>query len=328
MNERSDIDGTLRHWFSEGPNVMPDRVVDGVAGRIARQPQRRTWRLQGRPIMNLYARLAVAAAAVLVVVFVGWQLLPAGAGDGGRQTPAPTRTSVATTPSPTSVPTFACEDALPGCSGPLSEGVHGSSHFAPRLIHFVTPAGWTNSIDTDTIYKLDAPDGATSILLWADVSIEDQTPASCDPVASGKAPSADQWVSYLTSHPGLVTTTPVPTDFPGGQDKHGMSLDVSMAPTWTQTCPDGTEPVVQFIAHTTPPLGVYGVSASANVHIVALDANGYGPHTVLIEIYGPGDAAGLADAVAQSREVLSTFVFGCGPSAGYGPCSAYPFSSP
>ena len=52
--ERSDFDGLLRIWFADGPATMPDRVVDVVADRIARQRQRRGWRFRGRPFMRAY----------------------------------------------------------------------------------------------------------------------------------------------------------------------------------------------------------------------------------------------------------------------------------
>jgi hypothetical protein len=103
VNQHSDTDRLLRHWMSDGPSTMPDRVVDVVADRISRQPQRRTWRLRGRPFVNTYAKLAAAAAAVLIVGFVGWQLLPGPNASGG---PSPTPfISPAPTASPTPLPT-------------------------------------------------------------------------------------------------------------------------------------------------------------------------------------------------------------------------------
>ena len=90
MNQRSDTDRLLRHWMSDGSSTMPDRVLDVVADRISRQPQRRTWRLRGRPIMNTYAKLGLAAAAVLIVAVVGYNLLPRQGGPGVPSTPVPT----------------------------------------------------------------------------------------------------------------------------------------------------------------------------------------------------------------------------------------------
>ncbi|MFL5689810.1 MAG: hypothetical protein ACJ77I_12540 [Chloroflexota bacterium] len=334
MSERSDIDHVVRHWMSDGPSTMPDRVVDAVADRISRQPQRRTWRLVRRLPMNPILKLGAAVAAALIIAVVGWNLFPGQPGSGSLPSPS-LSPSTSPSPSPTLGASIAptatpeavrCEDDLPGCAGPLEAGAHGSSLFAPRLIHYVTPAGWTNSIDTPSIYKLDAPDGRTSILLWTDVSIEDQTPTSCEPVAraGGVTPSATAWISYLTSHPGLVTTTPVKADFPGRTEQNGQSIDIAIDPGWTQTCPGRSEPVVQFLAHPGTPASVYGVGSTGKVHLVVVDTTSYGPRTVVIEVYGPSDDTAFADVVDLARDVMDTFVFGCGPGTGYGPCSGYP----
>ena len=90
MTQHSDIERLLDHWFKDGPDQAPDRVVDIVTDRIERQSQRPAWRLQWRPFpMNAYAKIAVAAAAVLIVAVVGYNLLPGSStGVGG---PAPTR---------------------------------------------------------------------------------------------------------------------------------------------------------------------------------------------------------------------------------------------
>ena len=48
MNQRRDIERLLDHWFADGPTQAPDRVLDVVADRIERQPQRPAWRLHWR----------------------------------------------------------------------------------------------------------------------------------------------------------------------------------------------------------------------------------------------------------------------------------------
>jgi hypothetical protein len=335
MNQQRDIERLLDHWFEHGPDQAPDRVVDIVTNRIERQSQRPAWRLQRRPFpVNAYSKIAVAAAAALIAAVIGFNLLKGSSTSVGAPSATPgasARPSPSATSSASATPSagFVCEDDLAGCAGPLQAGAHGSSLFGPRLIHYVTPAGWTNSIDTTTIYKLDSPGGGTSILLWTGVSIEDQTPTSCEPVvmAGGNSPSAAQWVSYLSSHRGLVTTTPSPANFPGDRDKNGQSMNISMDPAWTQTCPGRTGPEVMFIAHTSQPSAVYGVGPADRLHLVVLDTVSYGPATVLTEVYGPSDEAGFSAAVDLARGVMDTFVFGCGPGAGYGPCSGYPAST-
>jgi hypothetical protein len=101
MNQQRDIERLLDQWLGIGPDKAPDRVVDIVTDRIERQSQRPVWRHNWRPTpVNAYMKIAVAAAAVLIVAFVGYNLLPAGStGTGG---PTPTAS-----PTPTATPTGA-----------------------------------------------------------------------------------------------------------------------------------------------------------------------------------------------------------------------------
>lgn len=103
MNDRSDIDRVLGYWFEDGPIVMPDRVADVVARRISLRPQRRSRRLLWRFPMRPAMKYGLAAAAVLLVAVVGYNLLPRGPSVGGpppTATPAPTVGSSSPSPSP------------------------------------------------------------------------------------------------------------------------------------------------------------------------------------------------------------------------------------
>ena len=118
MTHQRDIKRLLDEWFSDGPAVAPDRVIDVVADRIERQPQRSAWRLRWRDgPMSLNRRwagaTAVLAAAVIVAV-ISFKVVgnPPGSGLGTPPTPTPTPTptdaprptltaSPAATPSPT-----------------------------------------------------------------------------------------------------------------------------------------------------------------------------------------------------------------------------------
>ena len=79
----------VRSWLDEGVTRLPDRVLDGVLDQLPATPQRRSgWSAWRSYQMNVYARLAAAAAAILVVAVVGFQLIPRG-GIGGPPTIAP-----------------------------------------------------------------------------------------------------------------------------------------------------------------------------------------------------------------------------------------------
>jgi hypothetical protein len=85
----------VRSWLEDGVNRLPDRVLDAVLDQVPATPQRRSgWSAWRSYRMNTYLKLAAAAAAVLVVAVVGYQLLPRSGGIGGPG-PSPTPTLLA-----------------------------------------------------------------------------------------------------------------------------------------------------------------------------------------------------------------------------------------
>jgi hypothetical protein len=80
----------VRSWLDEGVTKLPDRVLDAVLDQVPATPQRRSgWSAWRSYRMNTYLKLAAAAVAVIVVAFVGYQLLPKNGGIGGPG-PSPT----------------------------------------------------------------------------------------------------------------------------------------------------------------------------------------------------------------------------------------------
>jgi hypothetical protein len=135
MTQQVDIERLLDHWFSDGPTRVPDRVLDVVADRVERQPQRRTWRLDGRPTtMSSLSRLAFAAAAVLALAVIGHNLLPGSSGVGAPIATSSPSASPATSPSPGILPV-----------GLLVSGRYRLQPFdaaASLAIGMDVPAGW------------------------------------------------------------------------------------------------------------------------------------------------------------------------------------------
>jgi hypothetical protein len=81
-------------WLREEAYENPERMLLRALDEVDATPQRRSWPAWRSNRMNTYAKLIVAAAAVLVVAFAGFQLLPGSGGVGGEPTIAPS-------PSPT-----------------------------------------------------------------------------------------------------------------------------------------------------------------------------------------------------------------------------------
>ena len=219
MNERSDIDRVLRHWFADGPSEMPDRVVDTVADRIGRQRQRRASRLPWRPYdMNSTLKLGAAIAAVLVLAFAGWNLLPRSSGLVGQPSPSASPTT-SPTPSPSPSPT-----PRPAQMDVQQQNISWTAHL---------PAGWVNNGWFATPSQ--GPAGPTGIAVAAPGAV--YVPSDpCDGVGkSSDGQSVADVVAALEARADLVVTNTIDATL-GGYS--GTRVDIQ-APADLSACGDG-----------------------------------------------------------------------------------------
>jgi hypothetical protein len=140
--------------------------------------------------------------------------------------------------------------------GALEAGRYTSGWFDPRspggdawraragALAYEVPDGWASMADWPMAYMLtpaadyeklrgDPATPADMVGLWA-------RPAallvSCTPVAdTAVGTSVDELVAWLSNHPGLVVSEPVPVTIDG---QPGQLLDIDMAPGWAGTCDD------------------------------------------------------------------------------------------
>ena len=86
MNVQRDPDAILAAWLDEGPTRLPEptRRAIAVNTRTTTQRRRPVWMPPRRPLMNTYARWAVAAIAVVLAIGgAAYFLAPAGGQVGG-----------------------------------------------------------------------------------------------------------------------------------------------------------------------------------------------------------------------------------------------------
>ena len=147
-------DELIDAFLDEGRNDLPDRAFDAVRAEIHRTRQRAVigpWR---EPHMSNLAKVALAAAAVVAVLFGASRLLPTSSGPGVAQpspTPSPTAPpSLAPTPGGSVAPSVALIPAGPICedlslSGELEPGTYSVSNAAFTQVPYTVdvPAGWT-----------------------------------------------------------------------------------------------------------------------------------------------------------------------------------------
>jgi hypothetical protein len=162
MTAPRDPDRMIHHFLQEGGEQLHDQVYDAVRAEIDVKRQRvfiGPWRM---PDMNKLVPIGLGAAAVVVALVIGANMLgaPAPGGVGAAPTGAP---------SPTAVPDTS--DAAPSSSAEASALVLTSPD-DPVQVTVSAPSGWVPMSLFDAVSKdddgLDAPETVGAALLaWA-----------------------------------------------------------------------------------------------------------------------------------------------------------------
>ena len=137
-------DAILAAWLEEGPNQLPETTRRAIAvGLRSTRQNRRVLDAPWRPnTMNSFARLAVAAAAIVFVAGGAFYLLSPNNQDIGDPSPGATPSRTAPPSATPAVP------ASPGPSGALTWETFTAGHSPYRL---EVPAGWVHSVPADDV---------------------------------------------------------------------------------------------------------------------------------------------------------------------------------
>lgn len=159
--------------------------------------------------MNSFAKLAMAAAAVVVVAIVGYNLLPSQGGVGGSPaTPSPTPSI---SPSPT------LRLGTPGPSGAVPEGPLAAGTYTTQVdganvnVGFTVPAGWSWVGQYDILTTGDPAD-EIAIAFWSGQDLQVYTDpcnwaeAQPDPPTG---PTARELAEALAAQPMRNGSTPI-----------------------------------------------------------------------------------------------------------------------
>ena len=233
MTARRDPDRLIRTFLDDGPDELPDHSYDAVRAHIDHTRQRVVigpWR---EPQMSNFARIGIAAAAVLVIAVIGVNLLP-GQGPGVGQAPGPSPTATAS-PSPSPVAL-----RLP-FSGDLGAGtyyIEDRSITNAERFTFTVPDGWTTDSDTQIRKHAEEP-GEVWLTPWVLTHIfsdacqwEDTRQSLLD---AGE--TVDELVSLLVDQEGRQASAPTEVML-GGFPATRIELTVP-ADLDTATCTNG-----------------------------------------------------------------------------------------
>jgi hypothetical protein len=308
MSTDRDVNRIVRSWLEEGVSALPDRVLDTVLAQLPATPQRRAWwparRLRE---MNNALKLALAAAAVVVVTLVGINVLPGSGGVGGREpSPTPNPTSNPTqTPSPSTTSSVNFTGSFaPGTTYTIDETDSGA-----RLTFAVPATGWS-AFDPVFVGKNVAGGGDVFDLQFGPHLVDNVYTGGCHWLGTALVPrvgpTVDDLATALNAQAGPGASPPTAVTVGGHPGKKvelsiPADLDVTTCDSdgdfpifgrWYTDAPDSTYGAAPW---------TYGDGQHNTVYIVDVD----GTRQVINTMYLPGtsaaDRAELDQIVASIR---------------------------
>ena len=282
----NDFDRTARAWLEEGPAQLSDRVLQAALDEIHVTRQRRAWWPARRlSPMHTATKVAIAAAAVVVLAIAGLELLPGGGPGGPIATPTPT-------PSPTPSPASFGPHAL----GALEPGTYLLDAVQPFRITFTVPAGWEKLIAPATIWAAPASDARLGFMTVDNVFIDpcDKARGLLDPPLG---PTVDDLATALATVPGLEASTPADITLAGFA---GKRIDVNVIGT-ADPCPGVETALLRGTVDAPPP----GLGEDYRLWIVDVDGHRLVMAQVARTAATAADRAEL-QAIVDSVEIEST----------------------
>lgn len=217
----------VRSWLEEGVTSLPDPVLDAVLDRLPATHQRRAtwWPVRRFPIMNNTAKLALTAAVVTLVAFLGFNYLIApNMGAPGIDDPSPTPTA---TPQPLG--------DQPLDPGPVIATGFGASESV--TFRFTVPDGWIGFIGVGVlpVSGTEAPDGMGIGLgeVNAGLFSDPCRWTASDEVAVG--PTVDDLADALAEHAAYEASAPVDASLGGFS---GKRVELRL-PSDVESCDNG-----------------------------------------------------------------------------------------
>ncbi|TAK01465.1 MAG: hypothetical protein EPO36_05395 [Chloroflexota bacterium] len=252
--------------------------------------------------MNNFARLAIAAAAVVVVAIVGYNLLPGGSGPGGpaaTATPSPTL-ALSPPPEPTPATTFpALFSTHPGGGAPLAPGDWIITAVEPLSITLTIPEGWYKGLIEWAVFPF--PEDAPSVAIMAVANLYVDP---CDPtkglLEEAPGPGVDDLVAAMSAVPGIDASAATDVTLGGFA---GKSLELSR-PATAEACSGGSEPSLwPVVGEANPDLvGAPAPAPGQTLRYWIIDVDGTRLVVALVDV-GSTARATEAQAIVDSMRI-------------------------
>jgi hypothetical protein len=301
MSAPRDVDRLLNSFLREGPMELPDTSFDQVRARIDETRQRAVLGSIGVPIMNNnFVRVGLAAAAVVVIAIIAFNLLPGTPPPGGGPSP-----------SPSVEPSVAAPSAEQSTAAGLPEGPHlyqdgqgdGSQNTIPPLTVTIPAPGWDGDVGGGILGKnLPGPAGASMIVFAQQEYFVFGDPCHWETTPDTTVTTVDEFIAALSSQASRDASEPVDITLDGytgkaitlhvADDVDSSQCDQGTYATWN--CGDLADPI---------PCGfVEGPGETSTEYILDVDGVLVAWHT------GYGESAS-PDLVAELESIVQSASF-------------------
>jgi hypothetical protein len=263
--------------------------------------------------VNAYAKIAVAAAAVLIVAVVGFNLLPGRSTGVGGPAPSPSPTVI-----PAGLPSASlAAQALP--EGRLSAGVYTMKPFiadaAGVTVAATAPDGWSGVRDWALVgpRDTDAPDGIGIAFLQAAGAFDD--PCRWDKAGTGSliqpgetivGPTVDDLVADLRANRSYVSTAPVDVVIDGYAGKQ-VDLQLPSDIDFGLCDKESSDPTGHYYVLTSSPDaggGLFAQGRGNRWHLKIIDVDGERIIIAVIDYAGtPAEDQAAAQAIVDSIQI-------------------------
>jgi hypothetical protein len=304
MTTNRDLERLLDAWLAEGPNEVADRVIDDVADRIERQPQQPAWRLRWRTPMSPTYKLGAAAAAVIIVAVLGYNLLPRQPSTGGGPISSPSPTA-----GPTSSPVATGAVAL--TDGTLTGGRYRLQPLDdPSTLRIVAdiPAGW-QGLGSGYLVSPGQAEEILIVFMVTDGLFSDPCHWDLNGTGLGQpgdvvvGPTVDDLVAALKANTSYTSSSATPLTF--GQFE-GQELELQLpGDAVLSTCDKhGEGSPFSGPAYFVFPGGIYAQGPNSRWHLYIVDVDGTRLITIVSILEGTPQAdIAAAEAIVASFEI-------------------------
>ncbi len=225
----NDFDRTARLWLEDGPTEMSDRALQAALDEIHVTRQRRaSWPVRRFSSMSVPIRLAAGVAAILVVAFVGINLIPSGNSRIGGPAPTPS-------PTPTPTPLALSVGSVPRS---LEPGTYAIADPFLVPVNVSVPAGWNGNIGGPYFVDLEPSSGQGVFFSIFDTVYADPCHYDKGFLSPLPGPTVDDLATALANIPGLHATTPTDVTVAGYQGKY-VTLTAPASFAGCTLSPDG-----------------------------------------------------------------------------------------